>query len=222
MPDLTTTYLGLKLKNPLVASASPLSKRVDIARRLEAHGAAAVVMYSLFEEQITPRERVARLPARAPAPSTSPRRSPTSRRCTAPTASGPSRTSTTSPTSRRAVRIPVIASLNGIDARRLGRLRASGSQEAGADALELNIYSLPTDPTVTSPELEDAYVELVREVRRQVTIPLAVKLSPFFTSIPNICARLAEAGRERARAVQPLLPARLRPRERSRSSRTSG
>ena len=192
MPDLSTTYLGLNLKNPIVASASPLSKRVDLARRLEAHGAAAIVMYSLFEEQIVHEgewlnyQLEHRNEAYAEALTYHPQMH-------GPYAVGPEPYLDHIANLKAAVRIPVIGSLNGTTlggwveyARRI--------QEAGADALELNLYALPTDVAVTSPTLESSYVQLVREVRGQVTIPLAVKLSPFFTSIPNVCVRLAEAG----------------------------
>ena len=192
MPDLSTTYLGLKLRNPIVASASPLSKRVDLARSLEAQGAAAIVMYSLFEEQIRHEgewlsfQLEHRSETYAEAVSYHPQ-------LVGPYGAGPEPYLDHIANLKAAVRIPVIASLNGTT---LGGWvdYAQRMQAAGADALELNLYALPTDVAVTSPTLEDSYVQLVREVRARVTVPLAVKLSPFFTSIPNVCARLAEAG----------------------------
>ncbi len=192
MPDLSTTYLGLDLKNPIVASASPLSKRVDLARRLEANGAAAIVMYSLFEEEILHAgewlnyQLEHHSESYAEALTYHPQMH-------GPYGMGPEPYLDHIANLKAKVRIPIIASLNGTTpggwveyARRI--------QEAGADALELNLYAVPTDVAVTSPTLEASYVELVREIRSQVTIPLAVKLSPFFTSIPNVCASLAEAG----------------------------
>src|SRR3954462_714863 len=191
MPDLTTTYLGLQLKNPLVASASPLSKKVDLVRRLEEAGAAAVVLYSLFEEQITHESRAL------------------DHYLTHGTESYAEALSyfldlgqyNLEPDTylehvrqvKRAVDIPVIGSLNGISpggwveyARKI--------EQAGADALELNIYYLPTDVFVGSTELEEVYITLLRDVRLQVHIPIAVKLSPFFTALPYLARRFAEAG----------------------------
>ncbi len=191
MIDLTTTYLGLSLKNPVVASASPLSKKVSTAQWLEDAGAAAIVMYSLFEEQVLHEsheldhflERGTHTYAEAlsyfpdldhynvgPEPYLEHLRRV-----------------------KEAVSIPVIGSLNGISPG--GWVKSAHFiEEVGADALELNIYSLPTDPDMTSAELENEYVELVREVRASVKIPIAVKLSPFFTSLPNMAKRFVEAG----------------------------
>jgi dihydroorotate dehydrogenase (fumarate) len=191
MPDLTTTYLGLKLKNPLVASASPLSKKVDTVRRLEDAGAAAVVMNSLFEEQITHEsheldhflERGTHSYAEAlsyfpdlvsynlgPEPYLEHLRRV-----------------------KDAVDIPVIGSLNGMSTGGWVQY-AQKIEQAGVDALELNIYYLPVDPDLSSAELEDEYVNLVRDVRATVKIPIALKLSPFFTALPHVAKRFVEAG----------------------------
>ena len=189
--DLSTSYLGLQLKNPLVASASPLSKRVDLVRRMEEAGASAVVLYSLFEEQITHesleldyflhRGTDVWFEALNYFPDLDHYNMGTEPYLEHVQAV------------KRAVSIPVIGSLNGIStggwveyARRI--------EQAGADALELNIYYLPTDPDLTGAELEEEYVQLVRDVRASVKIPLALKLSPFFTSIPNMAKRFVEAG----------------------------
>lgn len=191
MPDLTTTYLGLKLKNPLVASASPLSKQLDRVRQLEDAGAAAVVMYSLFEEQITHEsfeldhylnhgthsyaEALSYFPDLAQYNI------------------GPEKYLEHLHKVKQAVDIPIIGSLNGISSG--GWIEyAHKIEQAGADALELNIYYLPTDPELTSTELEDTYIDLIRNVRATVKIPIAVKLSPFFTAIPATARRIAVAG----------------------------
>ena len=191
MPDLTTTYLGLPLRTPLVASASPLSKTLDSARRLEDAGAAALVMYSLFEEQITHESRqldhyLSRSThSSAEALSYFP---DLDRYNLEPDAYVHHLRRL-----KEALGIPVIGSLNGVTAG--GWIDyASWIEQVGADALELNIYYLPTDPFLSSAELEDRYVELVRAVRARVSIPLAVKLSPSFTGLPNMARRLAEAG----------------------------
>ncbi len=189
--DLTTTYLGLHLKNPLVASASPLSKKVETLRRLEDAGAAAVVMYSLFEEQLTHEsqelhhylERGTNSFAESldyfPELDTY--------------NMGPELYLEHLHNVKRALDIPVIGSLNGISPGGWVDY-AHRMEQAGADALELNIYSLPTDPNVSSAELEDSYVQLVRDVRATIKLPIALKLSPFFTSLPHVAKRFVEAG----------------------------
>ncbi len=191
MIDLSTTYLGLQLKNPLVASASPLSKDVETVRHLEAAGASAVVMYSLFEEQIEFEQASLHYylthgsDTHAEALSYFP---PLDRYNVAPNAYIEHLARV-----KAAVKIPVIGSLNGVSAGGWTEY-ARKIQEAGADALELNLYTLPTDPDQTSAELEAEYLELVRQVRAQVKIPIALKLSPFFTSLPNMARRFVEAG----------------------------
>ena len=187
MPDLTTTYLGLRLKNPLVASASPLSKKVELVQRLEEAGAAAVVLYSLFEEQITHESRALDhylthgAESYAEALSYFPDLDHYNLE--------PDTYLEHVQRVKRAVNIPVIGSLNGISpggwveyARKI--------EQAGADALELNIYYLPADVSLSSAELEEIYITLLRDIRRQVRIPIAVKLSPFFTALPSMARRL--------------------------------
>jgi dihydroorotate dehydrogenase (fumarate) len=191
MPDLTTTYLGLQLKNPLVASASPLSKKVDNVRRLEEAGAAAIVMYSLFEEQIThdslELDHYLHLGTHSYAESMSYFPDMDAYNI------GPGPYLEHLHRLKEAVGIPIIASLNGVStggwveyARRI--------EEASADALELNIYYVPADPDLTGLELEGTHVQLVRDVRAEVSIPIAVKLSPFFTALPHTARRFVEAG----------------------------
>lgn len=190
-PDLSTTYLGMKLNSPLVASASPLSKTVDQVRRLEDAGAGAIVLYSLFEEQIT-HESLAldyylNVGAHSYAEAISYFPDLTSYNM------GPGPYLDHLAKAKRAVRIPVIGSLNGVSSG--GWIEyARKIQDAGADALELNIYYVPADPTISGAELESAYVGLVRDICEEVTIPVAVKLSPFFTSLPHVAARFVEAG----------------------------
>jgi dihydroorotate dehydrogenase (fumarate) len=191
MPDLTTTYLGLQLRNPLVASASPLSKKVDTVRRLEDAGAAAVVMYSLFEEQITHEsqelDHYLERGTHSYAESLSYFPDLGSYNLgSEPYLEHLHRV-------KRAVDIPVIGSLNGISSGGWVQY-AQRIEQAGADALELNIYYLPTDPSLSGAELEEEYVKLVRDVRATVKIPIALKLSPFFTSLPHIARRFVEAG----------------------------
>lgn len=191
MADLTTTYLGLKLKNPLVASASPLSEKVENVRRMEESGVAAVVMYSLFEEQIL-RESLQLdhfLNFGTESFAEALTYFPDMGRYTLGADVYVERLHSI----KQAVKIPVIGSLNGVStggwidyARKI--------EQAGADALEINLYYLPTDPDLTSAELEETYVQLVRDLKATIKIPLAVKLSPFFTSLPNLARRLAKAG----------------------------
>jgi dihydroorotate dehydrogenase (fumarate) len=189
--DLTTTYLGLQLKNPLVASASPLSKKVDMVHRLEDAGAAAVVMYSLFEEQITHEsheldhylERGTHSYAEAL------NYFPDLDNYNL----GPEPYLEHLYRIKRAVSIPIIASLNGVSSGGWVEY-AHKIEQAGADALELNIYYLSTDINLSGAELEQSYIDLVRDIRARVRLPLAIKLSPFFTSIPNMAKCLVDAG----------------------------
>ncbi len=190
MPDLSTTYLGLSLRNPLVASASPLTKKIELVRRLETAGASAVVMYSLFEEQISYESRqldhyLNRTPTTAEAMTYFPDLDFAD--------IGPAPYLEQIKRIKDAVDIPVIGSLNGVSSG--GWIEyAHRIEEAGADALELNIYYLPADPEITGVELEATYLKLVRDVRAQVRIPVAVKLSPFFTAIPYMAKQFAAAG----------------------------
>ncbi len=190
--DLTTTYMGLKLKNPLVPSASPLSADVDVARRLEDAGAAAIVMYSLFEEQITHEaeeidhylttfsESYAEALSYFPEPEAY-------RNMEAEEyLEQISRL-------KEALDIPVIASLNGVSPGGWMKF-AQKMEQAGADALELNIYYIPTDPQITGEEVEDMYVEDLQAVKSCVSIPVAMKLSPYFSAFANLARRLDEAG----------------------------
>jgi dihydroorotate dehydrogenase (fumarate) len=191
MADLTTTYLGLNLKNPLVASASPLSKKVDTVKKLEDAGISAVVMYSLFEEQIIHESQA--LDYFLSRGTDSFAEALTYFPDLGQYNVGPEDYLNLIAKLKNTVSIPVIGSLNGVSTGGWVEY-AKKIQEAGADALELNIYFVPTDPDVGSIDLEQAYVDLVADVRKQVSIPLAVKLSPFFTSLPNFASRLVKAG----------------------------
>lgn len=189
--DLRTEYLGLALPNPLVAGASPLADDLDGVRRLEDAGAAAIVLRSLFEEQIT-REQLSEFDnlerhgeSFAEAASYFP--SPDA------FALGPFEYLNHLRRVKQAVRVPVIASLNGmtpggwIDYARL-------MAEAGADALELNLYRIATDPKTTSADIERQAVETVQAVKEAVAIPVAVKLSPFYTAFAHLALELDQAG----------------------------
>jgi len=191
MVDLTTTYLGLKLKNPLVASPSPLSEKVENVKRLEEAGVAAVVMYSLFEEQIIHEslELDYFLNQGTESFAESLTYFPEAGKYTLAPDKYVERVEKT----KKAVSIPVIGSLNGVSTG--GWIEyARKIQEAGADGLELNLYYLPTDVNLTSSQIEDNSLQLVRDVRAEIKIPLAVKLAPFFTALPNFAKRLVEAG----------------------------
>jgi dihydroorotate dehydrogenase (fumarate) len=191
MTDLNTTYLGLPLKNPLVASASPLSEKVETARQLEEAGLAAIVMYSLFEEQIIhesleldyylDRGTYAYAEAMTYFPDVG------------HYALGPEKYLGKIGELKRALSVPIIASLNGASTG--GWISyAKNMESAGADALELNLYYLSADPDLTAAELENRYAELVHTVCSSIQIPVAVKLGPFFTALPNLARRIAEAG----------------------------
>ena len=191
MPDLTTTYLGLSLKNPLVASASPLSRKLDTVRRLEDAGASALVMYSLFEEQITheSQELDHYLERGTHSYAESLNYFPDLNHYNLV----PEQYLEHLQRVKQAVSIPVIGSLNGISSGGWVEY-ARKIEQAGADALELNIYYVPTDVELSGAELEETYVQLVRDVRARVTLPIALKLSPFFTSLPHMAKRFVEAG----------------------------
>ncbi|NCO43243.1 MAG: dihydroorotate dehydrogenase [Armatimonadetes bacterium CG_4_10_14_3_um_filter_66_18] len=189
--DLSTTYMGLQLKNPVVLSASPLSKELDTIMKLEDAGAAGVVLYSVFEEQIEAdadaldhyltrgaesyQEAISYFPQIGEY-----------RR-------GPDEYVAHVAKAKEAVDIPIIGSLNGV---------ATGGwvdyakkiQEAGADALELNVYFVATDPNLSSAVVEDLHVDILKAVKAAVTIPVAVKIGPFFSSMSNMAKKLDDAG----------------------------
>ncbi|MBN1450534.1 MAG: dihydroorotate dehydrogenase-like protein [Anaerolineales bacterium] len=191
MTDLTTTYLGLELKNPLVASASPLSKKVENAKKLEAAGVSAIVMYSLFEEQII--HESLELDHYLTRGTNSFAEAQTYLPDIGTYNMGPDKYLDHLSALKKAVSIPVIGSLNGVS--RGGWVQyARLMQDAGVDAVELNMYYLSADPDLSGQELEDNYVDLVAEVKTRIDIPLAVKLAPFITALPNFARRLVTAG----------------------------
>jgi len=191
MTDLRTAYLGMELKNPLVASASPLCGHLDMLMRLEDAGASAVVMQSLFEEQIEHEALDLHSMLEAWAESF-------------PEAlgympelddynTGPAAYLQYLEAAKELLGIPLIGSLNGSSPG--GWVRYARSIEAaGADALELNVYYVAADPDTTSADVEARYLELVASVRQAVTIPLAVKVGPYFSAMANMARRLVEAG----------------------------
>jgi dihydroorotate dehydrogenase (fumarate) len=189
--DLTTTYMGMTLKNPIVPSASPLSESIDGIRRMEDGGAAAVVMYSLFEEQITLEsyqldhylsygvESFAEALSYFPDMETY--------------RIGPDDYLDLISQAKRTVDIPIIGSLNGVSTG--GWIEyARKIEEAGADGLELNVYYIPTDLYMASTKLEQMYVDILRDIKESISIPVAMKLSPYFSTTANLAYRLAEAG----------------------------
>jgi dihydroorotate dehydrogenase (fumarate) len=189
--DLTTRYLGLTLKSPIVAGAGPLTAKVDTIRRLEDLGAGAVVLPSLFEEQIQQEQqlidRLATTGADSYAEALTYFPAPESY------GFGPSVYLDTIHQASRAVNIPVVASLNGVTDE--GWIQyARQMEEAGASAIELNIYFIPTDPGVAGREVEDRYISVLQAVKRAVKIPVAVKLSPYFSAMGQMAAQLVEAG----------------------------
>jgi dihydroorotate dehydrogenase (fumarate) len=191
MTDLSTKYLGMTLRTPLVASASPLSKDIDGIRRLEDAGASAVVLYSLFEEQL--RQEALELEYHLSAGTESFAESLTYLPTRSEFRTGPEGYLEHIRKAKKAVRIPVIASLNGAT---LGGWThyAEQIQEAGADAIECNIYSIPADMDVPSNIVEQSYVEILHAVKSTVLIPVAVKLSPFFSNMAYMAKRLEGAG----------------------------
>lgn len=191
MTDLKTKYLGLELKNPLVASASTLSKKFENIKKMEDAGLSAVVLYSLFEEEIQHEslelnyflnrgtesfaEALTYFPEMDDYDLSSEKYLELIRK------------------SKESVDIPIIGSLNGIS--NSGWVKhAKLIEEAGADALELNLYFVATDLDVSAEDMEKAYLDVVRAIRKEIRIPLAVKLSPFFSSLPNFVKQLEAAG----------------------------
>ncbi len=185
--DLSTTYLGLKLANPVVVSACPLTGELDVLRRLEQFGAAAAVMPSLFEEQLDPKLRDPHQSSAALVESLAHFHELKEYN------RGPDVYLNHIADAKKAVSIPIIGSLN-VTAPGEWLRYARLIEEAGADALELNIYFLATDLDTTSREIEARYLELVAAVRKEVSIPLAVKVAPYFAAFPNMARRLVEAG----------------------------
>jgi dihydroorotate dehydrogenase (fumarate) len=191
MIELSTTYLGLTLKNPLVVSSSPLSEKIDNIRRMEDAGAAAVVLHSLFEEQITLESQY--LDRYLSHGTESFAESLTYLPDMASYNLGPDGYLEHVRHARAAVDIPIIGSLNGSSTG--GWISyAKKIEEAGADALELNLYYIPTDPDLSGAQVEQMYVDLVRDVKASVSIPVAVKLGHSFSAFANLARRLDQAG----------------------------
>ena len=189
--DLTTKYLGMTLKSPLVPAASPLSRKLDTIKRLEDAGAAALVMESLFEEQITLESNQLDhylnyfTDADAEALSWYPAQKDFN--------VGPDEYLNNIRKAKAAVKMPIIGSLNGVTTG--GWISyAREIEKAGADALELNVYYIPTDPAMAGDEVESIVVEVLKAVKKSVTIPVAVKLSPYYSSTAYMARRLAAAG----------------------------
>lgn len=188
--NLETTYMGLKLKNPLVPSASPLSKEISNVKNMEDMGAAAIVLESLFEEQITHETKeldhflTQGTESYAEALSYFPEAEVYD--------FGPEEYLNHIQKCKEAVDIPIISSLNGVS--NGGWIDyAKKMQEAGADALELNTYYIATDPAKNSQEIEDNYINVLKAVKSEVNIPVAMKLSPYFTSLGSMAKRIDEA-----------------------------
>lgn len=189
--SLSTNYLGLVLKNPIVASSSPLSHTIESIQRLEDAGASAVVMYSLFEEQITFNSLYVDHYLRnntnsyAEALNYFPEMDSYN--------VWPDEYLNLIRRAKESVDIPIIGSLNGVSIG--GWTNYAGLiEDAGADALELNIYYIPTSLEITGREVEDIYIDMLRQVKRSVTIPLAIKLNPFFSSVAHMSKRLVDHG----------------------------
>ena len=191
MIDLSTKYLGLTLDTPLVASASPLSQELDGIRRLEDGGASAIVLYSLFEEQL--RQEAMELEYHLSAGTESFAESLTYLPMRSEFRTGPEGYLEHIRRASAATHIPIIASLNGAT---LGGWThyAKQIEEAGASAIECNIYSIPADLDVSGVEVEQQYLDIVRAVKSAVQIPVAIKLSPFFSNMAYTARRLERAG----------------------------
>jgi len=189
--DLSTKYCGLALKNPIVPSAGPLSHTLDGMKRLEDNGAAAIVMYSLFEEQIA--HEMMELDHYLSFGTESFAEALTYFPESSDYNLGPEEYVELLHKAKSALGIPVIGSLNGVSTGGWVKF-AKKIEEAGADALELNVYYIPTDQKLTGADVEDRYLEVLHAVKSTVRIPVAMKLSPFFSSLANMAGRLDAAG----------------------------
>ena len=189
--DLRTTYLGLTLEHPLVPSASPLSYTLERIKQLEDAGAPAVIMHSLFEEQIDQQSQA--LDHYLDYGSESFAEALSYFPDTHDYNVGPDSYLELIRSAKEATDIPIIGSLNGVSPGGWTRY-AQMMQQAGADALELNIYYIPTNPELSSSEVEQRYLQVLRDVREFVTIPLAVKLSPYFSAMGHTATQLSRAG----------------------------
>lgn len=189
--DLSTTYMGMSLKNPLVPSAAPVSESVDKIRQMEDAGAAAVVMFSIFEEQVRQEEQL--LDDRLAAGTESFAESLSYFPAGGDYHVGPDAYLELIRKAADATDIPIIGSLNGVShegwisyARRI--------QEAGAKGLELNVYYIPTDPKLTGAAVEQEYLDILKAVKSAVTIPVALKIGPYFSSMANMAQQFDQAG----------------------------
>ena len=189
--NLNTTYMGLNLKNPIVPSASPLSHSLDGIRKLEDAGASAVVMFSLFEEQINHQSQSLDhylsfgTESFAEALSYFPEQESYK--------VGPEGYLELIRQAKESVKIPIIGNINGVSKGGWTRY-AKLMEQAGADAIELNVYYIPTDPTVSGAEIEQMYIDVVKEVKESVSVPVAVKIGPYFSSVANMATKLQKAG----------------------------
>ena len=189
--DLKTTYLGMELKNPIIPSASPLSEKIDNLKRMEDAGASAVVMHSLFEEQINEESHSLDhyLSYGSESYAEALHYFPEAHEYKV----GPEGYLNLIREAKETLSIPVIGSLNGVSTG--GWIDyATRMQEAGADALELNIYYMSTKIDMTGEDVEKMYVDIVADVKKSVSIPVAVKISPFFSSMANMAKKLVDAG----------------------------
>ena len=189
--DLSTTYMGLKLKNPIVPSSSPLAAKLDSIRAMEDAGASAVVLHSLFEEQILHEED--ELEHYLVKGTESYQEAITYFPDLGGYKLGPEEYLNHIRKAKEAVKIPIIASLNGVTTGGWTEY-AKKMEQAGADALELNVYFIATDLKETGAQVEQRYVDILKEIKKNVKIPVAMKLGAFFSSIPNMAMRLSEAG----------------------------
>ncbi len=189
--DLTTRYLGLTLKSPIVAGAGPLTRNVAVIRQLEDLGAGAVVLPSLFEEQIQQEQQLIDRLSTVGADSYG--EALTYFPAAESYAIGPAACLETIYQASQAVDMPVVASLNGVTSEGWAQYGRQ-MEQAGADAIELNIYFIPTTSNVTGQEVEDRYLSVLQAVKQAVKIPVAVKLSPYFSAMGHVAAQLAGGG----------------------------